>query len=199
MKRGFTLIELLAVMAVIVVLAALVVGVAGNVQKAAAKNRAKVEVAALEAALELYKIDNGDYPDWPGITPGTDIYPGNPSGYDTQLTNGTGDGNRSLFEQLVGRQTLDSQVRTGTTYIEVKQGQVGTSGSNAYFVDPFGYAYGYYYNPAAVSPAAPSLFNRVAPDIWSTSGQTDTATPDSTGDEDQYAVYLNWVTNWGNE
>lgn len=59
---AFTLIELLIVIAIIAVLAGLVLGAAGSVQKKGARSRAEAEIAALEAALESYKADNGDYP-----------------------------------------------------------------------------------------------------------------------------------------
>jgi type II secretion system protein G len=59
---AFTLIELLIVIAIIAVLAGLVLGAAGNVQKKGARSRAEAEIAAIGAALESYKADNGDYP-----------------------------------------------------------------------------------------------------------------------------------------
>jgi len=59
---AFTLIELLVVIAIIAILAGLVLSTAGYVQKKGATSRAEAEVAALSAALESYKADNGDYP-----------------------------------------------------------------------------------------------------------------------------------------
>jgi len=83
-RGGFTLIELLAVIAIIGILVGVVIGVGGNVRQKAAKSRAKAEIAAIELALERYKIDNGDYPNWPGIG-GSDVYTGNPSNYEASL------------------------------------------------------------------------------------------------------------------
>ena len=60
--RGFTLIELLVVIAIIAILAALLLNTAGYIQKKGAKARTEAEIAALSAALESYKADNGDYP-----------------------------------------------------------------------------------------------------------------------------------------
>ena len=61
-SHAFTLIELLVVMAIIAILASLVLSVASLSQKKAARSRATTEIAALGAALENYKSDNGDYP-----------------------------------------------------------------------------------------------------------------------------------------
>jgi general secretion pathway protein G len=61
-RSGFTLIELLIVIAIIAVLASMVLAAAGFVQKKAARNRAEAEITAIGAALESYKVDNGDYP-----------------------------------------------------------------------------------------------------------------------------------------
>lgn len=61
-SRAFTLIELLVVIAIIAILAGLVLSTAGYVQKKGATSRAEAEIAALSAALESYKADNGEYP-----------------------------------------------------------------------------------------------------------------------------------------
>ncbi|MGZ4986342.1 MAG: type II secretion system protein, partial [Chthoniobacterales bacterium] len=60
--RAFTLIELLVVMAIIIILAGLILGTSGYVQKKGARSRAEAEIAAMSAALESYKADNGIYP-----------------------------------------------------------------------------------------------------------------------------------------
>lgn len=61
-RRAFTLIELLAVILVILVLAAIGMGVAGFVQQRMAVANAKSQIAAMEVALENYKADWGYYP-----------------------------------------------------------------------------------------------------------------------------------------
>ena len=60
--RAFTVVELLVVMAIILVLAGLILATSGYVQKKGARSRAEAEIAAMSAALENYKADNGIYP-----------------------------------------------------------------------------------------------------------------------------------------
>lgn len=61
-EQGFTLVELLVVMVILVLLAS-VVGprVLGYLGSSRAKT-AKVQIEALSTSLELYKLDNGNYP-----------------------------------------------------------------------------------------------------------------------------------------
>src|SRR6059036_2690785 len=59
---AFTLIELIVVIAIIIVLAGLVLSTVGYVQKKGARSRAETEIAAMSAACESYKADNGIYP-----------------------------------------------------------------------------------------------------------------------------------------
>src|ERR1700752_5049884 len=61
-KSAFTIIELLVVISIIIVLAGLIMGTVGYVQKKAARSRAEAEIAAISAACENYKADNGIYP-----------------------------------------------------------------------------------------------------------------------------------------
>src|SRR5213592_5013676 len=59
---AFTLIELLVVIAIIIILAGLILSTVGYVQKKGARSRAETEIAAMSAACESYKADNGIYP-----------------------------------------------------------------------------------------------------------------------------------------
>ena len=61
-EASFTIIELLVVIAIIVILAGLILSTASYVQKKGARSRAEAEIAAMSAALESYKADNGIYP-----------------------------------------------------------------------------------------------------------------------------------------
>ncbi|MEI6344220.1 MAG: type II secretion system protein GspG [Verrucomicrobiota bacterium] len=59
---AFTIIEMMVVITIISILAGLVLSTAGYVQRKGATSRATGEIAAMAAALENYKADNGDYP-----------------------------------------------------------------------------------------------------------------------------------------
>src|SRR6266478_6222597 len=61
-EASFTVIELLLVIAIIIILAGLILSTVGYVQKKGARSRAEAEIAAISAALESYKADNGIYP-----------------------------------------------------------------------------------------------------------------------------------------
>src|SRR3989449_4754033 len=61
-KTAFSLIELLVVIGVIIILAGLILSTVGYVRKKGARSRAETEIAAMSAAIENYKSDNGVYP-----------------------------------------------------------------------------------------------------------------------------------------
>jgi general secretion pathway protein G len=61
-RAAFTLLELLAVLAIIVLLAALAVGVGRRGSTAGKVARAKAELVAISAALESYRRAHGDFP-----------------------------------------------------------------------------------------------------------------------------------------
>lgn len=60
--QAFTLVELMVVILIIVMLAAISMGVASYVQQHVALTTTKAQIAAFEAAIELYKNDFGYYP-----------------------------------------------------------------------------------------------------------------------------------------
>lgn len=126
---GFTLLELLVVIAIIAILAGLILSTAGYIQKEGARARAKAEVAALEAALESYKADNGDYP---------------------AGTNNAGTNGFNLLTNLLPT-TAGSKV-----YFELPN--KGITNSAGYLTDPFGNTYGYTY-PGATNRNGSNFFD----------------------------------------
>src|SRR5438094_10399138 len=66
-EGAMTIIELLVVIIIIFILAGLVLSISSYVQNKGKRARAETEIAAISAALESYKADNGIYPrDNPG-------------------------------------------------------------------------------------------------------------------------------------
>lgn len=145
---AFTLIELLAVITIIGILAGLTLGAAGAVRRHGATSTAKAEVAALQAACDRYYADYNAYP----------IGTADP----TKTNNPTG--STTLFTNLLGSATL-TNAPTSKRYFEPKPAMV----SGNYFIDPWGYAYGY--NSDGTN----------APLIWSTAGGGNTN---------------RWITSW---
>jgi prepilin-type N-terminal cleavage/methylation domain-containing protein len=157
-KTAFTLIELLAVITIIGILAGLTLGAAGAVRRHGATSTAKAEVAALQAACDRYFADNNLYPSDTNTTPSVV----NPTTYTAA--------GRVLFTNLVGSATLTAPPTT-KRYFEPKPAMVNSTGNN-YFIDPWGYAYGY--NSDGTN----------APLIWSTAGQTNSSGTNK------------WITSW---
>jgi len=140
-RRAFTLIELLVVISIIIILAGLILSTVGYVQKKGARSRAEAEIAAMSAALESYKADNGIYP---RDTIKTDQVDPAISPIPTTAT-------QFLYEQLSGNSATDLQPISGAkSYFALKpQMLFGTKDSNgnltsvSYIRDPFGNPYGY--------------------------------------------------------
>ncbi len=171
-RAAFTIVELLIVMAIIIVLAGLIIGTSGYVQKKGARSRAEAEIAAFSAALENYKADNGIYPrnaDTDRLdarTPTTAHYA--PAG-------------QYLYDQLAGA-TAGSRTPTGKSYFAFKPNMLNPPPPSTAAVtsirDPFGNAYGY---STANQANAANGYNPTF-DLWSTAGVP--------GDPNQ------WVKNW---
>src|SRR5947209_9383608 len=78
-SRAFTLIELIVVFGLIIVLTGLVLSTVGYARKKGARARAETEIAAMSAACENYKADNGIYVRGPAadMTVGNTVIPMN--------------------------------------------------------------------------------------------------------------------------
>src|SRR5437879_13750146 len=141
LRRAFTLIELLVVISIIIILAGLILSTVGYVQKKGARSRAEAEIAAMSAALESYKADNGIYPRDATKTDQVD-----PAASPIPIT-----ATQFLYEQLSGNSATNLQPISGAkSYFALKpQMLFGTKDSNgnltsvSYIRDPFGNPYGY--------------------------------------------------------
>ena len=135
-RGAFTLIELLVVIAIIIVLAGLILSTVGYVQKKGARARAETEIAAMSAAIESYKADNGIYPE----SPETDAL-------DPTVTDLTAYQAPSLklYEFLSG-DSNDDRTPDAKSYFAFKPNQLTPPDQTQNVValrDPFGNSYGY--------------------------------------------------------
>ena len=175
-SAAFTLIELIVVTTVIVILTGLVLSTVGYVQKKGARARAETEIAAMSAACESYKADNGIYPrnsDTDSLNAQTS---GNPTTYQAAslyLYN-------SLFGTTSGSRTPNTGARS---YFVFKPNMLSPDDQTLnvqYIRDPFRNSYGYSTIQAATGTGG---YNPTF-DLWSTNGLT--SGTDST----------QWIKNW---
>lgn len=178
-QRAFTIIELLIVITIILVLAGLILATSGYVQTKAKRSRAEAEIAAITAALENYRADNGTYP--------TDTTNGTTNTLDARaMFNPTAAQYAAasffLYKELSG-DPAGNRVPTGKLYFSFKpnmllpkeQTQVVTA-----IADPFGVSYGY----STANQANPSKGYNPTFDLWSTAGGI-------TGPDQ-----AKWIKNW---
>src|SRR6266481_9499090 len=214
--NAFTLIELVVVSGIITVLTGLVLSTVGYVRKKGARARAETEIAAMSAACESYKADNGIYPRDPTANTATDMLnartdgnpmpsptPGNPSGATYPPAS------LVLYRALSGDRNLDRAVNDADKNFNIDGTTLGTpltqlpqvyftfkpnmlspadqSQNVQYVRDPFANTYGY---STALQYNSSNGYNPTF-DWWSTSGVT--ANPPGSGTD---TITPQWVKNW---
>jgi prepilin-type N-terminal cleavage/methylation domain-containing protein len=179
-RGAFTLIELIVVVTVIVILTGLVLSTVGYVQKKAARSRAETEIAAMSAALESYKADNGTYPRNPDTDGLNAQIAGNPNASQYQRAS------LCLYNALFGATNGSRTPDTGAkSYFVFKPNMLSPADQtqNVQFIrDPFANSYGYSTIQAATGNTSAG-YNPTF-DLWSTAGLT--SGTDST----------QWIKNW---
>jgi hypothetical protein len=147
------------------------------VQKKGARARAETEIAAMSAALESYKADNGIYPRDATTTDSLDARA------TINFTNYQA-ASQYLYGQLAGDPDFDGVPNANSkSYMQFKPNMLGTDNNNkVYPRDPFGNSYGY----STIQTATGNSTNGYNPtfDLWSTAGQT-------TGNDP-----TQWIKNW---
>ena len=194
-EASFTVIELLLVIAIIIILASLILSTAGYVQKKGARSRAEAEIAAISAALESYKADNGIYPTTANTTALNARTAINSSTYQSASFD--------LYSALTGDTNGDRTTGSGDAnpsakgYISFRPNQLSPSDQtqNVQSIrDPFGNPYGYSTaaNPQAnPTPAATPVGYNPTFDLWSTADPTPTpSTAPTPTPQDR------WIKNW---
>ena len=208
--NAFTLIELVLVIGIITVLAGLVLSTVGYARKKAARARAESEIAAMSAACENYKADNGIYPRDPTANTSTDALNAR-----TMLDPGTTNAalyraaSLVLYRALSGDRNLDRAVTAadenynidGTTlsppmtqlprsYFAFKPNMLSPAGGNGTVTataDPFTNTYGY---STANQYDANTGYNPTF-DLWSTAGVAPSPTPRPPATQQDL-----WIKNW---
>jgi prepilin-type N-terminal cleavage/methylation domain-containing protein len=204
-RSAFTLVEMIVVIAVILVLVAITIPIAGYVNNRAGRTRAEGEISEMSAGLASYRTDFGGYPQDAAIgslDPRVDF---DPIGGATAARYRAA--NLSLYGALSG-DILPAGMPDGKpeqkAYINFLPNRLKTTtlGGGAlvvgYLKDPFGNPYGYSSvgaaeeglyqlalksDPAAPRPNPPHGYNPTF-DLWSTAGQTMSAGANK------------WVKNW---
>jgi type II secretory pathway pseudopilin PulG len=193
-EGAVTIIELLVVIIIILILAGLVLSISSYVQNKGARARAETEIAAMSAALESYKADNGIYPAnsaTNSLDPTTMTDPSSSSyvsasNYLYIQLSGDSDGNPTTTSSSDTRNYFGGSL---------KQSMLGPNppGANTYLRDPFRNSYGYSTskNPMA-NPTGYTSANGYNPtfDLWSTAGTGTSGTPSPS------PIQNIWIKNW---
>jgi type II secretory pathway pseudopilin PulG len=203
MKRlspnGFTLVELITVIAVLIVIAALTIGIVALVNRKAGVTKALTEIGAMQSLCAAYNNDHGSYPqnaDTDALDPRVDADPASSKYQKASL---------HLYSCITGDflpgGAPDGRPDNGKpSYATFLPRQLGTkkSGEVLFIQDPFGSAYGYSTagsvveaqyraalrsNPNLARPSALKGYKSTF-DLWSTGG----------GSTKQQQP--KWVKNW---
>jgi prepilin-type N-terminal cleavage/methylation domain-containing protein len=183
--RGFTIIELLIVMAIILVLAGLILATSSYVHKKGQRSRAEAEIAAISAALENYKADNGVYPTTAETNALKANTIGDPINYQAASL--------ALYKLISGdADNSADRSAESKSYFAFKPNQLNPTiqtDAVTFIRDPFGNSYGY----STVKASAPTGSDGYNPtfDLWSTAGLS--SNPPTTGTD---TITPQWIKNW---
>ncbi len=217
--QGFTLVEILTVIVIILIIAAMVVGLAGPAQKRAALAKAHAEIKSFSTACESYKSDFGGYPRLEGVTEAKSggTAPLDPKKDGNPNTAAYQEASKFLYQELSGDKDLngvlngDNEPKKG--YFEFQKSQLAADKDAKgniirvkYIQDPFGYCYGYStagaraeedFRAAVLATGDAAKRDPKAPgynstfDLWSTGNHVTVGTTAVT-DADRAA----WAKNW---
>jgi len=208
-SHAFTLVELIVVFGLIIVLTGLVLSTVGYARKKGARVRAENEIAALSAACENYKADNGVYPRDPIANTATDALNAR-----TMLDPATANAalyraaSLVIYRALSGDRNLDRAVTAadqnynidGTalsppltqlpqSYFAFRPNILSPSGVGTVtaIADPFRNSYGY----STANQYDPNTGYNPTFDMWSTAGVSPSPTPSPPVTQQDL-----WIKNW---
>jgi general secretion pathway protein G len=185
--NAFTVLELIVVVGVIVILTGLVLSTVGYARKKGARARAETEIAAMSAAIENYKADNGVYPansDTNASNAQTSLDPSAYKAASLYLYN-------ALFGATAGSRTPNTGTRS---YFVFKPNMLFPADQTQpvqYIQDPFGSSYGYSTIDNPVANSSPTLGYNPTFDLWSTAGVAPSPTPNPPRTQQDL-----WIKNW---
>jgi prepilin-type N-terminal cleavage/methylation domain-containing protein len=186
-NTAFTLIELIVVVTIITILAGLVLSTAGYARKKGARARAETEIAAMSAACESYRADNGVYPgssDTNNLNAKTSF---NPSAYQAAslyLYN-------ALFGATNGSRTPNAGARSYFVFKPNMLSPADQTQNVQYIQDPFGNSYGYSTIDNPIANPSPTPGYNPTFDLWSTAGVAPSPTPAPPATQQDL-----WIKNW---
>ena len=186
-RSAFTLIELIVVVTIITILAGLVLSTAGYARKKGARARAETEIAAMSAACESYRADNGVYPgssDTNNLNAKTSF---NPSAYQAAslyLYN-------ALFGATNGSRTPNAGARSYFVFKPNMLSPADQTQNVQYIQDPFGNSYGYSTIDNPIANPSPTPGYNPTFDLWSTAGVAPSPTPAPPATQQDL-----WIKNW---
>ena len=185
--RAFTLIELVVVVGLILILTGLVLSTVGYARKKSARARAETEIAAMAAALESYKADNGIYPassDTNGLNAQTSLDPSAYQAASLYLYN-------ALFGATAGSRTPNTGARSYFVFKPNMLFPADQGRAVQYIQDPFGNSYGYSTIDNPVANPSPTPGYNPTFDLWSTAGIAPSPTPAPPATQQDL-----WIKNW---
>jgi prepilin-type N-terminal cleavage/methylation domain-containing protein len=205
---AFTIVEVLVVLAIILILAGLILAASSYIHNKGARSRAEAEIAALSAALENYKADNGIYPRDPAANTSTDKLNARTMGNPDSAAEPYKNASLVLYRALSGDRNLDRVVTTldqnfnidgsslapaltqlPVSYFSFKPNQLSPTDQNQsvqFIRDPFGNSYGY---STAYQFISTTGYNPTF-DLWSTSNLAVDPPP---GND---TITPQWIKNW---
>ena len=194
-QKGFTLIELMIVITIIAVLAGLTAAIATAVQNRARRAKAEALIKAVDAGLERYYTDNGDYP-WPSNEDET----GEVNDMNTKIGPArclyqalSGDGDDSIVGGTEGSdgETEDPEVAYWEDIVAPRDRKgvpVYTDDGDYILTDPWNHPWQYEIFDQEESDEYNQNTNNMTYDLWSF------ASDESAGKNEE--LRPKWVTNW---
>ena len=196
-RTAFTLIELMVVISILGMLMSMILGIQRYAQTKSNRSRAEAEIAAICAAAEAYKADNGSFPRSTETDALSGINESAPSDPSLEYI----ESNLALYKMLTGDADLNGRpdstegIKSATPlYLTFKAAQLswsgGASGSGTVLFarDPWGKAYPYGYSTkrnAALEKNGvddPTAGHNITFDVWCIA---DTASKPAA-----------WISNW---